>query len=297
MDRDKFIIRIFLLVCEQYQKIVESQRIRQRGFPPKLSDEEVITMEVCGEYFGIHDDEGIFEYFSTHYHHFFPALKERTQFVRQAAGLWQVKMMIQSAITRVSGEADDPVQIIDTMPLPVCVYTRSQRDRCFQPDADYGYCDAKSMHYYGFKLGLRISRNGMILHFPLLPARPHDVQLLGDLLDGFSGVALADKGFIDAWRQEQLAAKRTVELLLPPRKNMALQLPRPLRRLCSRLRKRIETVGSQLTERFQIDATRAHDLWHYQHRLIRKILAHTLCVFMNLLDHKPPLQLEALLST
>ncbi len=74
-------------------------------------------------------------------------------------------------------------------------------------------------------------KNGMILHFPLLPARPHDVQLLGDLLDGFSGVALADKGFIDAWRQEQLAAKRAVELLLPPRKNMALQLSCPLRRL------------------------------------------------------------------
>lgn len=77
---------------------------------------------------------------------------------------------------------------------------------------------------------------------------------------------------------------------------MTVQLPRTLRPLCSRLRKRVETVGSQLTERFQIDATRAHDLWHYQHSLIRKILAHTLCVFMNLLDGQPPLHLEALLS-
>lgn len=296
MDRDKFIIRIFLIVCEQYRKIVQSHPIRQRGFPPKLSDEEVITMEVCGEYFGANDDNAIYEYFSTHYRHFFPALSGRPQFVRQAANLWQVKMLIQSAITQISGEADDPFQIIDTMPMPVCVYTRSQRDRCFQTDADYGYCSAKEMHYYGFKLGLRISRNGMILHYPLLPARPHDVQLLGDLLDDFSGVAIADKGFIDAWRQEQLATKRAIELVTPSRKNMAVHLPCSLRPLCRRLRKRIETVGSQLTERFQIDCTRAHDLWHYQHRLIRKILSHTLCVFINLLDGQPPLRLDALLS-
>ena len=52
-----------------------------------------------------------------------------------------------------SGQAADGVQIIDTLPLPICTYTRSQRDRCFKPDADYGYCAAKDLHYYGFKLG------------------------------------------------------------------------------------------------------------------------------------------------
>ena len=34
----------------------------------------------------------------------------------------------------------------------------------------YGYCAAKQMRYYGFKMGLRISRIGMIVHYPLLPA-------------------------------------------------------------------------------------------------------------------------------
>jgi hypothetical protein len=73
------------------------------------------------------------------------------------------------------------VPIIDTLPLPMCGYTRSGRDRCFKPDADYGYCAAKDLKCYGFKPGLRISRCGMITYFPLLPARPHDLQLLDDL--------------------------------------------------------------------------------------------------------------------
>lgn len=296
MDRDYFIILVYCLVCEHYQAVVRSQRLRQRGFAPALSDEEVITMEICGEYFGFSRDEDIYAYFHSHYRHFFPRLGERTVFVRQAANLWGVKAMIQQRLTLVSGQAADTVHVIDTLPLPVCVYTRSQRDRCFQPEADYGFCAAKQLHYYGFKLGLRISRAGMIISHPLLPARPHDSQLLDDLIVGFEGIALADKAFVDAFRQQELARKRHIALVTPARKNMTVQLPVVVRRLSRRWRKVIETVGSHLTERFHIAQTRARDLWHYEHRLIRKILSHTMCVFINLLLGRSPLDLDGLVA-
>jgi len=63
-----------------------------------------------------------------------------------------------------------------------------------------------------------------------------------------------------------------------------------------RWRKLIETVGSHLTERFAIARIRVHDLWHYQHRVIRKVLAHTVGVFLNLQLHRRPLDLDGLLS-
>lgn len=296
MDRDHFIIYVYCLVCHHFQKIVAHHPLRRRGYAPALSDEEVITLEVCGEYLGFDQDEDIFDYFVAHYSQWFPHLKERTSFVRQAANLWQVKAMIQHRLTLVSGQATDAVQIIDTLPLPVCVYTRSQRDRCFKPDADYGYCAAKDMPYYGFKLGLRISRDGMIVHYPLLPARPHDSQLLDDLIADFQGVALADKGFIDGFRQQELAKKKMVELITPPRKNMQVRLPDSAYQVSKRWRKLIETVGSHLTERYHIAHTRAHDLWHYQNRLIRKVLSHTICVFINLQLGRSPLDLDDLVA-
>jgi hypothetical protein len=89
--------------------------------------------------------------------------------------------------------------------LPVCGYTRAPRERCFKLQADYGYCAAKKLDYYGFKLGLRVARSGMITYFPLLPARPHDIQFLEELVEGFAGtVPPADKGFIDAVRHALL---------------------------------------------------------------------------------------------
>jgi hypothetical protein len=296
MSRDDFIIMVYCLVCELYQAVVDQHPIRRRGFPPALTDEEVITIEICGEYFGLSQDEEIHDYFCSHYRHFFPELRERTGFVRQSANLWAVKALIQQRLTQISGQAADPVQIIDTLPLPVCTYTRSQRDRCFKPDADYGYCAAKDIHYYGFKLGLRISRAGMIIHSPLLPARPHDSQLLDDLIAGFEGVVPADKGFIDGFRQENLAKKRHIELVTPVRNNMKTKPPVPVLKTCNRWRKLVETVGSHLTERYHIAKTRAHDLWHYQHRLIRKVLSHTICVFINLQLGRSPLHLDDLVA-
>jgi hypothetical protein len=97
MDRDDFIIAVYCLVCEHYEAVCATlpHRLRRGGFAPQLgdeqlSDEEVITIEVCGEYFKMNSDKDIFAYFHTHYQHFFyqhffPQLQERSRFVRQGA--------------------------------------------------------------------------------------------------------------------------------------------------------------------------------------------------------------------
>lgn len=296
MNREDFIIHVYCLICDEYAEICQGQRLRKAGFAPAFTDEEVMTIEICGECFGLNSDEAIYDHFHSYYRAFFPKLPERSLFVRQAANLWQVKMHIQQKLVRRTGQDQEAVQVIDTLPMPMCVYTRARRDRCFKPEADYGYCAAKQLHYYGFKLGLRISRLGMITHYALLPARPHDLQLLDDLLAGFRGVAIGDKGFIDAIRQQELARKRTVELLTPTRCNMVQQLPPLVQRLTRRWRKLIETVGSQLAGRFAIEHIRVRDLWHLQHRIIRKVLAHTLAIVFNLQRGRSPLDFDGLLA-
>ena len=295
MDRDTFIITIYCLVVEQYRVIASQFKLRRGGFAPALTDEEVITMEICGEYFKYHTDKDIYAYFHAHYCHFFPTLGDRSLFVRQAANLWQIKAAIQQRLTVVSGQAHDPVQSIDTLPLPVCVYTRSPRDRGFKLLADYGYCAAKQMDYYGFKLGLRIARSGMIIHVPLLAARPHDINHLDTLVEGFHGVVPADKGCIDEYRRTLLDARHGITVVTPARARMK-PLPHPpiLVRACARWRKLIETVGSQLTGRFAVECIRVQDLWHFQHRLIRKVLAHTVMVFLNLQLGRPSLDFDGL---
>lgn len=296
MDRDTFIITVYCLVVETFKTVKEKYKIRRGGFPPALTDEEVITMEICGAYFKLQTDKDLFDYFQSHYRNFFPHLKDRSSFVRQAANLWQIKAAIWQLILQRSGQQDHPVQVIDTLPLPVCTYTRSMRDRCFKTLADYGHCAAKKLDYYGFKLGLRVSATGMITHFPVLNARAHDVNHTNALVEGFRGLCPADKGFIDPFRQPLLCDRYGVKLVTPVRSNMKEEHPKALRKFCSRVRKIVETVGSHLTERFAVAKIRVHDLWHFQHRLIRKVLAHTVMVFLNLQLGRDPLDLDGLVT-
>lgn len=184
-------------------------------------------MAICGAYFKLPSDKDIWQYFRAHYRPFFPALGDRTLFVRQAAHLWQIKAAIQQRLTHISGQAHDPSQPIDTLPLPVCGYTRSGRDRCLKPYADYGYCAAKDMYYYGFKLGRRISRMGMITQLPLLVARPHDINHLEALVEDFRGLVPADKGFIDTRKHTLVAERHALLVVTPPRARMQSEHPPP----------------------------------------------------------------------
>lgn len=106
----------------------------------------------------------------------------------------------------------------------------------------------------------------------------------------------ADKGFIDAYRQALLSERHGIRLVTPPRKGMATAHPSALLTVCAWVRKGVETVGSHLTERFAVACIRVHDLWHFQHRLIRKVLAHTVGVFINLQLGRPSLDLDGLVT-
>ena len=296
MERDIFIISVYCLVVEMMQTVEKSCHFRTTGFAPKLTDAEVITIEICGEFFKLHEDTEIYNYFKRHYLHYFPNLPDRTTFVRQSANLWQAKVMCQALLVQISEQNADLVQSIDTMPLPVCTYTRGGfRDKRFPTVAEFGHCAAKKMDYYGFKLGLRISRIGMITHFPLLSARTHDVHHLGSLIEGFAGTVPADKGFIDEYQQSLWQETQLTQVVTPNRKNMESSPEQAkLVRKTKYWRKLVETVNSQLAERFQITKIKVKDLWHYQNRIFRKILSHTVAVFLNMQIGNKPLQLALL---
>ena len=62
-------------------------------------------------------------------------------------------------------------------------------------------------------------------------------------------------------------------------------------------RRLVETVIGQLTERFNIEKVRARKLWYLTNRVSRKILSHTISMFINKQLGNPPLQFDLLLKS
>lgn len=299
-DEALFIIAVYCLIDEVYRRLFP-HGVRHRGFAPQLTDAEALTIAIVGEFLSLERDKAIFDYFYKHYRAWFPALSDRTLLVRQWNNLWQVEQMIWQALVTHSGADQATIQIIDTLPVPVCALKRSKRRHIFCGDLllepDTGYCASKDWYYFGFKGGLRIAANGMIVHAPLLAARPHDSQHTDVLVAGMpvGAIALADKAFIDEDKQTALQTDYDLHLLTSPRQGMqatAFLIPAALKGL----RQLIETVNNQLVDRFKVQTMRVRKGWTLLAKWFRKILAHTVCVWLNLQLGRDPLDFAGLVS-
>ena len=299
-DEALFIIVVYCLICDVYPALYP-QGVRHCGFAPQLTDEEALTIVIVGEYLGLGEDKAIFEYFYKHYRAWFPGLSERSLLVRQWANLWHVEQNIWQALVKQSGANRSLFQTIDTLPIPVCAVKRHKRRQVFCDDVLYeasvGYCASKDWFYFGFKGGIRIAENGMIVHAPLLMARSHDSQHTDTLLSGIPpGVfALGDKAFLDEEKQTSYRDQYDLRLLTPLRAGMqpnAFVLPKAL----SGIRQLVETVNGQLVKRFKVQEMRVRKGWTLLARWFRKILAHTVCVWLNLQLGRKPLDFAGLVS-
>jgi hypothetical protein len=291
---DEFIIAVFCCVDDELQAVTQGRRIRHGGFAPSLSDAEVLTMEIVGEYRGIDTDKGIWQYFRDHWLAWFPQLSSRTSFTRQAANLGQYTALIQQHLATQLGAFEHPVHIIDGFPIPVCEFRRAHFCRSFQGAAGYGYCASKGKTYYGFHGHLNITADGIITGFCLTAAAVDERDALWDTLGQIYGLLLADKGYIQAQLKADLL-QECIDLQTQLRANMKDPRPSWWLKLMKRVRRLVETVIGQLAGRFHIERVWARDLWHLCSRLNRKVLAHTICRWLNR-DQPHPLHFADLVS-
>ena len=295
MPLEEFIITVFCWVDEGVEAVTSGIELRTRGFAPRLSDSEVITMEIVGEMLGHDGDEAIREYFRRHWAAWFPGLGERTTFVRQAANLWRIKQLLHERLVAASGARAADGHIVDGFPIAVCKLARAVRSQVFKAEADYGYCAAKREYYYGLKAHLLIDLRGVAVGIAVTAANVDERDAAHDVLSAIEGLVLGDKGYIRPQFKADCEALG-IDLQTPARRNMREPRPRWWLKLLQRVRKRIETVVGQLEQRFNLAKTRARDVWHLTNQVTRKLLAHTMGVWLNLRQGREPLDLDGLLA-
>lgn len=292
---EDFIISVFCLVDDSLKIITQGQPLRKRGFAPSLSDSEVITMEIVGEFLGIDSDKGIWQYFRRHWLDYFPRLASRTSFLRQAAYLWACKLAMQRRLAQALGAFCDEVHLVDGLPLPICHFKRAHFSKLFRGTATYGYCAAKEETFYGFRGHLLISMRGVISAFTLTAANGSEREALFEMLPGIRGLLIGDKGYLSAALQEELRGQG-IDLQTASRENMKDVRSKESVKVMKRLRRLIETVIGPLSEHFHIEKVRARDMWHQTSRVARKLLSHTVGVFLNVLHGREPLQFDGLVA-
>lgn len=269
--------------------------MRQRGPMPMLLDSEIITMQVVGEFLGMDCDKNIWEYFGRNWLNLFPRIGDRTTFVKQAKNLLYWTGRLQEKIAASLSAKSDTLHITDGFPIPVAHFKRAHFSRVFKGQATYGFCAAKSEKYYGFKGHLVINSIGVISGFTFAAANIDERDVLPENVFGLTGIILGDKGLMRPSLTEELA-EAGLYLQHPVRSNMTKERSEKYLNWMKSTRRLVETVIGQLAERFNIEKTRARNLVTMSLRLTRKILAHTLGIFINRSLGRPILQLEGLVG-
>lgn len=292
MDLNTFIVTVFCLIDDWLK---DRQRLRQRGPAPKLSDSEVLTIEIAGEFLGIDTEKDLYAYFRRHYAQWFPVLEEihRTTFVRQAANLWVLKEELWKHLLGRT-HFDPEVSLIDSFPVPVCRFARAYRCRVLTEESAFGFDETSKRTFYGLRAHLRVCWPGVIVGVELAPANVHDLAVAEEMLEeAQKGWVLGDRNYWSPKLAERLDGEG-LRLLAPYKSKKKEKEPWP--RWLVQKRRRIETVISQMAERYGAKKVWARDRWHLTSRWLRKVLSHTTAVYLCQRAGLSPLRFAELLT-
>jgi len=154
------------------------------------------------------------------------------------------------AILEVLGElvsSTTPLFVLDSLPVPVCQPVRARRCRKVRGKLYAGYVAATKKRFFGWRLHVLCSIEGVPVRYTLLPARFHDLTPVHELLFELPTGArvYTDKAYNSKDDEASILADTGVALVPQRRKNMVPNTWDD--RVNLRLyRGRIETLNSQL---------------------------------------------------
>lgn len=115
-----------------------------------------------------------------------------------------------------------------------------------------------------------ITLEGYITTFEITPAYTDDREGLRDMVEGQSGLAiLGDKGYVGENLTKEMS-HQGICLMALKRSNSKANWPKSVRQLIFQLRRRVETVFSQLIEQLHVERVLAKSFQGFCTRLLTK---------------------------
>lgn len=283
-DLKDFVTVAYVIIDDIYQKVTPTYIMNRCNINDSiLSDSEIITISIVGELLTIDSENAWYGFCKKNMKDLFPKLCHRTRFNRTRRNLHAVIEEIRKELSSLTELAEEPCRIIDSIPIPVCKFGRGRFHKTFKGyGATYGKCPSKKETYLGYKLHMLTTLDGLVTDFVITPANIDDRAAVWDLVASYKNITvLGDKGYTKADLITDLKSEKGINLLPVQKSNSKVQFPKAVRQLIFKLRRRIETTASQLTQQLNIEQVLAKSFWGLQTRIKTKLLAYNLCYYIN----------------
>jgi len=273
----------YVLVDSWYQQKGKYLLGRTVGTNPTFSDSEMLTLMLAIDFFEFTSERRYRAFVQANYLTLFPHLLDQSQYNRRARSLRFLLNELRKAWVSELGLCWENHFLLDTTPVPVVGYRRDKSHSHFRGSAEYGYCAARRLHYFGYKLVMLTTLAGLPYGFELVPANTDEREAADEILVTLppGSNAWSDKGFLDA---EWQAAWQTegIYVWTAKRDNQQLQNPPQFDQLLNQVRERIEGTFDLLKEGGRsVEKTLALTLEGLCTRIIAKISSVTLRLFLR----------------
>lgn len=292
MSVETFLTVLYCVIDELYQQHAPTCLGGKVGCKPEFSDSEVLTLMVAQHWCGFQKEATFLRFIKNNYRALFPRLLDQSQFNRRARNLCWLLNHLRHQVLKQMGALQETVRLIDGTPVHVRHWRRYGKTHLLLPEAALGYCAAKKETFYGYRLVVMTTKEGVITDWELIPGNADEREAAWDMLYEYRDLfCLGDKGFLERLRQQVLQEDRGVVLLTPKRKNQIEQNPAEWDARMNRVRRLIETMFSQSKEGFGVEKPYARTLWGLICRIIAKLTGMTIAAWYNKQNGRSPLVL------
>lgn len=247
IDFGDLMIVVFVLVDDWYKRSIAPQQKARPGAKAEFSDSEMLTLALLMDYVPFPGETQFLGFIAANYGSWFPCLLDQSQFNRRLRQLDGMLETLRRSWVLTLASPDETYFLVDTKPIPVLGLKRDKSKSEFSGNATPGYCASRQMYYFGYKLTLLSTWDGVPIAYDLVPAHTDERVAVESVLDAVRGGTIyGDKGFIDSDWQAQLHQRTGNQLWTVHRTNQKQQHPPSLKRFISKVRQRIEGVFHEI---------------------------------------------------
>jgi DDE family transposase len=255
-----------------------------------VTDPELIALAVAQAVTGLPSDRQFLGIVRRLLPGWFPHLPDQTQFNRRLRRLTPHITTVQLMVAELIAEGR--VRLVDGTLISCANYPGCAKHSDFAPDAAYGYCPSKSRFVWGMRLVVICDRKGVPVGYDLVgPKTGQERESAYRLATAHTDSLLfADGGF---WGAEYKNSMALIDIqLITPSKHKLGQRP-PREKAKARIRLIIESVFSNLKRQMRLEEHLAKTPPGLAQRIVQRLLALTLGVYLNTLTGRPPRALAA----
>ena len=284
---DALALELYVMIDDLLETYPDHGPSRPRGgFALQISDAELLTLAVMASLLQFSSERRWLRHARARLRGLFPYLPQQPGYNKRLRKLAATMAWLVGALGARVSVAGDDVWVADSTPVE-CGRSRETTKRSDLAGwAEYGYCASHSRYFWGLRLHLVATLQGLPLGWALTGAKADERVTCWDLLNTTPALAqtrprsqtlIADKGYNGAVFEADLAGAG-ITLLRPARKG---EKPRGGERFFKPLRQSVESIFDTLKGQLTLEQHGGRTFTGVCARISARMLALTAAIWHN----------------